>query len=92
MNRAISLEFAKHFDAHTRAKAQGRVQSLYLDGHDSHVTYNFLQFCRDKNIAAPGYPPHGTHVYQSLDVCIFGPLKAEFGCLRDKYFCEGSGG
>ena len=52
------------------------------------MSYDFLQYCHDNKITAPGYPPHGTHVYQSLDVCIFAPLKAEFGRLRDKLFYE----
>lgn len=64
------------------------MRALYVDGHDSHLTLAFLDHCRNNRIHVPGYPPHGTHVYQSLDVGIFGPLKLEFGKQRDELLRE----
>lgn len=36
----------------------------------------------------PSYPSHGTHVYQTLDVGIFSPLKFEYGKQRDAHLRE----
>jgi DDE superfamily endonuclease len=75
-------------DSQTRAIAKGRTQALYADGHDSHLTHEFLEYCRNNNIIIPGYPPHGTHVYQCLDVVCFAPLKLAFGKKQDKHLQE----
>ncbi|EKM77874.1 hypothetical protein AGABI1DRAFT_15505, partial [Agaricus bisporus var. burnettii JB137-S8] len=84
-NTAIGIKYAKHFESHTRTKAQGRQRFLYLDGHNSHASTPFLKHCVENKITAPGYPSHGTHVYQSLDVCIFSPLKTQFAKERDEH-------
>ncbi len=78
-DNVIGLEYAKHFEMQTRSKAQGRTCALYLDGHGSHITRAFLEHCRNHNIKVICYPAHTTHIYQGLDVIIFGPLKTEYG-------------
>ncbi|KIL56474.1 hypothetical protein M378DRAFT_1034675 [Amanita muscaria Koide BX008] len=67
---------------------EGRTRALYVDGHDSHVTREFIEHCRTNKILVPSYPAHSTHVYQSLDVGIFGPLKQEYGKRRDQHLRE----
>lgn len=84
----IGLEYAKFFEKQTRAATKGRTRVLYVDGHDSHVTYEFIKFCREHKIRVPSYPSHGTHVYQTLDVGIFSPLKLEYGKRRDAHLRE----
>jgi hypothetical protein len=83
-NRTICVEYAKDFDAQTKQIARGRTRVLWLDSHDSHVTYEFLQYCVDHKIKIAAYPKHATHVYQLLDVVLFAPLKHEYGRLRDE--------
>ncbi|KIL55910.1 hypothetical protein M378DRAFT_188629 [Amanita muscaria Koide BX008] len=63
-----------------------RVIFLWLDSHDSHITYEFLQYCIANNIKVTAYPKHATHIYQLLDVVLFAPLKQEFGRLRDELY------
>ena len=36
----------------------------------------------------PCYAAHGTHVYQGLDVVVFGPLKCAYGKERDRHLRE----
>jgi hypothetical protein len=48
---------------------------LLVDGHNSHYTRDFLDYARDHNIHVLCYPAHATHIYQGLDVVVFGPLK-----------------
>ena len=47
---------------------------LILDGHTSHVSLEFIQYCTDHKIIALCLPPHSTHVLQPLDVGVFSPL------------------
>jgi len=88
MTRVISLEYAKHFEMQTQAIANGHMWALYVDGHDSHITWEFLEHCQNHNIVVPVYPPHSTHVYQSLDVGVFGLLKLGYGKQWDRHLCE----
>lgn len=41
---------------------------LLLDGHDSHISAEFINYCAQKNIIALCLPAHSTHRLQPLDV------------------------
>lgn len=47
---------------------------MILDGHSSHVSLEFIQYCEDHRVIPLCLPPHATHLLQPLDVSIFGPL------------------
>lgn len=81
----ISVEWIKHFDAQTRATADGATRLLFVDGHVTHYTRAFLEYAKSVNIEILCYPAHATHVYQGLDVVLFGPLKTAFGQERDRW-------
>ncbi|EJD05151.1 uncharacterized protein FOMMEDRAFT_46485, partial [Fomitiporia mediterranea MF3/22] len=68
----------KNFHELTKNKAHGRPRILILDGHQSHLSLPFLLFCKENNIHVLCYPSHTTHIYQGLDVAIFGILKTVF--------------
>jgi hypothetical protein len=51
---------------------------LILDGHASHLTPGFLEFCEAKRIMVMVYLPHPTHNLQPLDVVLFGPLSKHY--------------
>jgi hypothetical protein len=86
----ISVEWLKDWDAYTQAKAAGRRRLLLVDGHASHYTLAFLRYARAHNIEVVGYPSHSTHVYQGLDVVIFGRFKTVWSEVRDRYEREGT--
>ncbi len=80
---AIGLRWLETFNLHTRAKTQGTHRLLILDGHESHVASDFIQYCCDHSIVALCLPPHSTHLLQPLDVGVFGPLgKAYKKCVH----------
>lgn len=56
-----------------------------MDGHNSHYTKEFLDYARDHNIHVLCYPAHTTHVYQGLDVTVFGPLKEYWSQALDAF-------
>jgi len=63
------------FEPATREKANGRYRLLICDGHDSHITGEWIAHCMYNNIVLMVLPPHSSHLTQPLDVGVFGPLK-----------------
>ncbi|KAH8631304.1 pogo transposable [Alternaria alternata] len=78
-NNELGLAWLQQvFERHTAAKARRQWRLLILDGHGSHVTPEFLEFCEAKRIIVMVYPPHLTHSLQPLDVVLFGPLSSHY--------------
>ncbi len=48
---------------------------LILDGHESHESAAFQEFCKEHNIITLGLPAHSSHLTQPLDVGCFSVLK-----------------
>jgi hypothetical protein len=84
----IGVEYIKDFHEQTKDKVKACTQVLLVDGHNSHYTLGFLLFARTHRIHVLCYPAHGTHVYQGLDVVIFGPLKVFWTQEKDKWTRE----
>jgi hypothetical protein len=73
------MDWIQHFDKHTKARTVGGYRLLVLDGHESHHSDEFEEYCKDNNIITLCMPPHSSHLLQPLDVGIFGPLKKAYG-------------
>ena len=50
-----------------------------MDGHGSHHTAQFEEFCIANSIVTICMPPHSSHLLQPLDVGCFAPLKRSYG-------------
>jgi DDE superfamily endonuclease/helix-turn-helix, Psq domain len=71
----LGLEWLRrHFDVETAKRQLGEYRMLILDGHESHCTLEFIEYCSDHKIILLVLPPHTTHLLQPLDVAIFQPL------------------
>ena len=78
-NNDIGLAWLEQlFNRYTRAKARQSYRLLILDGHGSHLTMDFIDYCDQNKILLAILPPHSTHTLQPLDVCIFGPLSTAY--------------
>ena len=64
------------FDPVTRelGKVRRKTCVFICDDHESHVTGDFIEYCRN-NIELLLLVPHSSHLIQPLDVTIFGLLK-----------------
>jgi hypothetical protein len=78
-NNETGLEWLKHFDKHTASRAKGLYRMLVLDGHESHESIEFQDYCKSHNIITLGLPPHSSHITQPLDVGCFSVLKRMYG-------------
>jgi hypothetical protein len=59
---------------HPETKDLGGRRLLLIDGHSSHVSVEFIEFCWSVAVVPLCLPPHTTHYLQPLDVGCFGPL------------------
>jgi hypothetical protein len=75
----LGIKWVKHFDRHTKSSTRGVYRLLILDGHESHATPEFDQFCKDNKIITLCMPPHTSHLLQPLDVGCYSPLKVLYG-------------
>jgi hypothetical protein len=78
-NNETGLEWLKHFDRHTASRAKGPYRMLVLDGHESHESAEFQEYCKAHNIITLGLPPHSSHLTQPLDIGCFSVLKRAYG-------------
>jgi len=68
--------------------ALGYTRLLIMDGHTSHVSWQFFDYCLEHNIIPLCLPPHSTHLLQPLDVGLFGPLQRNYGSVLDNWLSE----
>jgi hypothetical protein len=75
----LGLQWLKHFDEHTKRRVIGAHRLLIIDGHESHDSLDFQQYCKENKIITLCMPPHSSHLLQPLDVGCFSPLKKAYG-------------
>jgi hypothetical protein len=75
----IGYEWIQHFNKHSKSRTTGRYRLLILDGHESHISAQFQQYCKEHEIITLCMPPHSSHLLQPLDVGCFSPLKTSYG-------------
>ena len=51
---------------------------LLVDGHSSHVFFQFIKYARSKNIECLCLLAHTTHICQPLNIGVFGPLARSY--------------
>lgn len=73
------MDWIQHFEKHTQSRTTGGYRLLVLDGHESHHSDEFEEYCKHYNIITLCMPPHSSHILQPLDVGCFGPLKKAYG-------------
>ena len=74
-NDDLNLEYARHFNKCTINKRIGKYCMLISDGYNSHLEFDFVEYCWNNFIVPFCLPPHTTHFLQPLDVVCFQPLK-----------------
>lgn len=70
---------SKVSEPNTAPRVVGKYRLLILDGHGSHATPEFDQFCTERAIITLCMPPHSSHLLQPLDIGCFSPLKRAYG-------------
>ena len=74
-NDRLSFEWIKHFNLQTEKNKKGKYWLLIIDGHSSHLTNEFIDYCWAEDIISFLLPAHTTHLLQPLDIGIFQSYK-----------------
>ena len=74
-----AIDWIQHFDKHTEIRRKGIYRMIVLDGHKSHLSAQFEEFCKEKNIITLCLPAHSSHLTQPLDIGCFSILKRSYG-------------
>jgi len=78
LNDKLGLVYLKHFDKFTKDSRKGKYRMLLFDGHGSHITQEFINYCWENAIRPFRLPAHLTHLLQPLDVSVFKSFKHNF--------------
>ena len=62
----------------TKEKAGRSYRLFILDGHGSHLTMDFIEYCHRNRVLLAVYLPHSTHTLQPLDVVMFKPFSSAY--------------
>jgi len=74
-NDVLAIRWLHHFEKYSAQRQLGAWRLLLLDGHNSHCTREFIEFCDNRKIILFCLPSHCTHLLQPLDVVVFQPYK-----------------
>jgi hypothetical protein len=74
----IGTQWIHHFYENTK-HSYGEWRLLIFDGHGSHYTAGFKEYCLQNKILTLCMPAYTSHILQPLDVSCFGPLKKAYG-------------
>ena len=83
-NNRIGFDWIQHFDKYSRPRTTGRKRLLILDGHESHHSAKFEEYCKNNDIITLCMPPYSSHLLQPLDVGCFSVLKRSYGAEIEK--------
>lgn len=91
-NDSIGLAWLTQvFDRYTKRKALQKYRLLIVDGHGSHLTRDFLEYCHRNRIIVAILPPHSTQTLQPLDVVCFKPLSTNYSNELSNHIQESQG-
>ena len=74
MTSSNFIKYMHHFAKYAKPTPENPVL-LLLDNHESHISVEVLDFCKEVGIVLMTFPPHCSHKLQPLDLTVYGPLK-----------------
>lgn len=84
------LRLRNIFEPVSKNYMTGAKQLLILDGHSSHLTAEFDDFCKQHAIIYLCMPAHASQLLQPLDIGVFSPLKKSYGKLLEDRMISGN--
>jgi hypothetical protein len=79
------------FDKETKSQASRGWRLFILDGHGSHVTMKFIEYCDSNWILLAIFPAHAIYTLQPLDVAIFLPFSINYMKQLDDFIKDSYG-
>lgn len=76
MTAELYIQVLKHIQRQTSCSKDNPIL-IICDNHESHISIEAVNYCRDNGIIYLSLPPHTSHKLQPLDVSVFGPFKSK---------------
>ena len=76
MTAELHTQVLRHIQRHTLCTKDNPIL-IICDNHESHISIEVINYCRDNGIVYLSLPPHTSHKLQTLDVSVFGPFKGK---------------
>jgi hypothetical protein len=70
-----TIDWIQHFDKYIEIRRKGIYRMIVLDDHKSHLSAQFEEFYKEKNIITLCLPVHSSYLTQPLDIDCFNILK-----------------
>lgn len=88
MTAELFVDVLKHFVKHI-CSSPANPSLLLMDNHESHLSIEALDYCKENGVTVLTFPPHCTHKLQPLDVGVMKPFKAYYNsCVDDWMRCN----
>ena len=79
INNEMDLDWIKYFNIYIKSCSIGIYWMLIINGHRSHMSVEFNDYCKFNNIIIVNMPVYSSYLLQLLDIGIFSPLKTAYG-------------
>nr|XP_012234647.1 PREDICTED: uncharacterized protein LOC105679296 [Linepithema humile] len=83
-NTELFMLWLYHFKDYVKCTKNNPIL-LILDNHNSHISLNSYNYCKENGIVMLSLVPHTSHRLQPLDVCFFGPFKTAYRKECDEF-------
>jgi len=80
MINKLGFKWLKYFNRYIVSCISGAYRLLILNGHGSHATPKFNQYCVENKIITLYMPAYTLHLLQPLNVGCFSALKVAYRC------------
>lgn len=87
MTTELFLECLQHIVKYANCSPTRKVV-LLMDNHESHLSLDAVDFCKEQGIVVLTFPPHCTHRLQPLDCSVFGPFKTAYNKACNAWMCN----
>lgn len=89
-NEDLFVDYLKHFIDHVKPTKEKPVL-LILDNHESHISIQSLNLCKEKGVVMLTIPPHTSQKLQPLDRTVFGPYKGYYNSAMNGWMLSNPG-
>ncbi|KAJ8910978.1 hypothetical protein NQ315_003671 [Exocentrus adspersus] len=90
MNSECFVQVIKHFIKHTNA-TKANPALLIIDNHESHLSIEVINLCKDNGITILTIPPHCTNKLQPLDVGVLKQFQTFYNSAIDSWMMSHPG-
>nr|XP_042907942.1 MFS-type transporter clz9-like [Parasteatoda tepidariorum] len=86
----IFLQYLEHFVKYVKITKYNNIV-LIIDNHNTHITIEAINFCKENGIIMLTLPPHTSHKLQPLDRTVFSSFKEHYNIACNQWMLTHAG-